>query len=193
GRQHGPGVGIVGVFAERAVGAAVAAEVGDRQEDLRRVRDRAAPVCVAPRTGDVEEQLGRRRVVEQRDRFGAGGGGSGSRARERGDESGTYGRVAASHGAPHWWADFGSYRRGPDLSSCGCAWTQRGIALRRLDAELVHAVLEDASRGAELRRCPGLVEVGVVERLEDEVALELVDGDAQRLPSSEDLVAQRAG
>src|SRR5262249_31782823 len=102
-------------------------------------------------------------------------------------------RVAASHGTPHGRATFGSYRRGPDLSSCGRARTQRGIALRRLDAELVHAVLEDASRGAELRRCSGLVEVGVVERLEDEVALELVDGDAQRLPSSEHLVAQRSG
>src|SRR5262249_55023857 len=118
GRQHGPGVGIVGVFAECAVGAAVAAEVGDRQEDLRRIRDRAAPVCVAPPAGHVEQQLGGRRVVEQRDRFGAWGRGSGRRARERGDESGTYGRGAASPGAPHWWADFGSYRRGPDLSSC---------------------------------------------------------------------------
>ena len=73
GRRHRPRVGIVGILAERAVRAAVATEVGDREEDLRRVGDDVAPVGVTPCARDVEQGLGARRIRQQRDRLVAGG------------------------------------------------------------------------------------------------------------------------
>ncbi len=49
------------------------------------------------------------------------------------------------------------------------------------DPELVHAVLQDAARGAEEIRGARLVEVDVLERGLDDLALELVDGVGERL------------
>ena len=54
--MHGPGAGIVGVLAERAVAAAVAAEVGDREEDLARVGDVAAFVSIAETARGFEQR-----------------------------------------------------------------------------------------------------------------------------------------
>src|SRR2546422_9166029 len=65
--RHGPGVGIVGVLAEGAVGAAVAAEVGDRQEDLGREGDRPPPRAVAQRAGGREQRGGQLGCAEERD------------------------------------------------------------------------------------------------------------------------------
>ena len=39
--RHGPRAGVTGVLAKGAIGAAIAAEIGDRQEDLARIADLA--------------------------------------------------------------------------------------------------------------------------------------------------------
>src|SRR5581483_1733890 len=56
------------------------------------------------------------------------------------------------------------------------------------DPELVHAVLEDPSRRPEHLRRARLIEVGLAQRLLDDLALELVDGIAERLPALEHLL-----
>src|SRR5213078_3895959 len=59
--------------------------------------------------------------------------------------------------------------------------------LRGLDAQLVHAVLEDAPGRPEQLGGARLVEVRLPERLDDDLAFELVDRVAERPPALEDL------
>ena len=47
GRRHRPGARLARVLAKRAVGAAVAAEIGDRQKDLARISDDPALGAIA--------------------------------------------------------------------------------------------------------------------------------------------------
>ena len=99
--RHRPGVGVVGILAERAVGAAVATEVGDGKEDLRRVGDRAPPVRVAtaPATsssGSVHCLVGEERDgVVTRERLAR------RRALERGNQLRTGSHKAAGRERPH--------------------------------------------------------------------------------------------
>ena len=99
--QHRPGVGIVGILAEGAVGAAVAAEVGDGKEHLGRVGDRAPPVLVANRAGDVEQRLGALLVGEERDGDVTRERLARRRARERGNQLRTGSHTAAGRERPH--------------------------------------------------------------------------------------------
>src|SRR5438093_570007 len=64
--------------------------------------------------------------------------------------------------------------------------------LRGLDAQLVHAVLEDAPGRPEQLGGARLVEVRLPEGLDDDLALELVDRVAERPPALEDLLPDGA-
>src|SRR5712692_11994823 len=63
---HRPGLWITRVFAKRAVRAAVAAEIGNRQEDFSGIRNRASLMSVAerPRRGQQRGHLVVRAVDE---------------------------------------------------------------------------------------------------------------------------------
>ncbi len=63
---HRPGVGVVRILPERAVSAAVAAEVRDRQEGFPRVSDRPPPGTVAAPGGGLEQRRHGLHGVEQR-------------------------------------------------------------------------------------------------------------------------------
>jgi hypothetical protein len=56
---HGPCIGVPGILAEGAIGAAVAAEIGDRQEDLGRVSDNAAFAAIAKVAGRGQQFIQR--------------------------------------------------------------------------------------------------------------------------------------
>src|SRR6266566_3546051 len=73
-----------------------------------------------------------------------------------------------------------------------CART-RASALGGRDAQLVHAVLEDAPCRSEQLGGARLVEVRLPEGFDDDLALELVDRIAERLPALEDLLPDGPG
>src|ERR1041384_108060 len=64
---------------------------------------------------------------------------------------------------------------------------------RGVDPELVHAVLEDAPGRPEHLGGARLVEVRLLQRLGDDLPLELVARAAERLPAGQHLIAQVAG
>ncbi len=55
--HHRPRTGVAGVFAERAVGASVAAEIGDGQKNLARVGNVAALAAIAKFGGSGEHRV----------------------------------------------------------------------------------------------------------------------------------------
>src|SRR2546422_6218342 len=69
----------------------------------------------------------------------------------------------------------------------------RASALRGRDAQLVHAVLEDAPCRPEQLGGARLVEIRLPEGFDDDLALELVDRIAERLPALEDLLPDGPG
>src|SRR5216110_2346047 len=80
----------------------------------------------------------------------------------------------------------------PHVGRGTCART-RASPLRGRDAQLVHAVLEDAPCRSEQLGGARLVEVRLPEGFDDDVALELVDRIAERLPALEDLLPDGPG
>src|SRR5439155_23857891 len=81
----------------------------------------------------------------------------------------------------------GGRRRSP-LNDRVPAMAHGTSPLRPRDAELVHPILENSARRPEQLGGACLVVVGLGERLEDDLALEVVDGRAERLPPLEDLL-----
>src|SRR6185369_5920103 len=62
--------------------------------------------------------------------------------------------------------------------------------VRTVETEFVHAILEDPTGRSEQLRRPRLVEIRLLERLADDVALELVDGVREGLGAAQNGLAR---